>query len=141
MFLPFFQSDWWVCMPEPLSWKSGFGMNVAVLPHFRAVFLAQYLYHMTLSAILVSVSKRSEEHTSELQSQSNLVCRLLLEKKKFELVEEDLLGATIIDYKTGEVLKQGIADGRTARSLQVQIYALAWCSSTYAIRQRLELSF
>src|SRR2546430_7632869 len=32
--------------------------------------------------ILNSVTKRSEEHTSELQSQSNLVCRLLLEKKK-----------------------------------------------------------
>src|SRR2546430_5261166 len=33
----------------------------------------------------VQISKsavRSEEHTSELQSQSNLVCRLLLEKKK-----------------------------------------------------------
>src|SRR2546427_4732860 len=29
-----------------------------------------------------SCSTRSEEHTSELQSQSNLVCRLLLEKKK-----------------------------------------------------------
>src|SRR2546427_941301 len=28
---------------------------------------------------------RSEEHTSELQSQSNLVCRLLLEKKKQEV--------------------------------------------------------
>src|SRR2546430_11328425 len=28
------------------------------------------------------VATRSEEHTSELQSQSNLVCRLLLEKKK-----------------------------------------------------------
>src|SRR2546430_12775033 len=28
------------------------------------------------------VTDRSEEHTSELQSQSNLVCRLLLEKKK-----------------------------------------------------------
>src|SRR2546430_8181590 len=28
--------------------------------------------------------RRSEEHTSELQSQSNLVCRLLLEKKKTE---------------------------------------------------------
>src|SRR5438270_9703489 len=27
---------------------------------------------------------RSEEHTSELQSQSNLVCRLLLEKKKYQ---------------------------------------------------------
>src|SRR2546430_11299355 len=31
---------------------------------------------------LVSGAVRSEEHTSELQSQSNLVCRLLLEKKK-----------------------------------------------------------
>src|SRR2546430_3158450 len=31
---------------------------------------------------LVPVVRRSEEHTSELQSQSNLVCRLLLEKKK-----------------------------------------------------------
>src|SRR2546430_11932553 len=30
----------------------------------------------------VTQSVRSEEHTSELQSQSNLVCRLLLEKKK-----------------------------------------------------------
>src|SRR2546427_5941334 len=30
----------------------------------------------------LSVRPRSEEHTSELQSQSNLVCRLLLEKKK-----------------------------------------------------------
>src|SRR2546427_6885820 len=29
-----------------------------------------------------AMSGRSEEHTSELQSQSNLVCRLLLEKKK-----------------------------------------------------------
>src|SRR5688572_33503359 len=29
-----------------------------------------------------AASSRSEEHTSELQSQSNLVCRLLLEKKK-----------------------------------------------------------
>src|SRR2546430_8999916 len=29
-----------------------------------------------------SAALRSEEHTSELQSQSNLVCRLLLEKKK-----------------------------------------------------------
>src|SRR2546430_11322214 len=30
----------------------------------------------------VEIAARSEEHTSELQSQSNLVCRLLLEKKK-----------------------------------------------------------
>src|SRR5688572_31382515 len=32
-------------------------------------------------------TERSEEHTSELQSQSNLVCRLLLEKKKNETNE------------------------------------------------------
>src|SRR2546430_4033160 len=32
--------------------------------------------------LILSLSPRSEEHTSELQSQSNLVCRLLLEKKK-----------------------------------------------------------
>src|SRR5688572_32588879 len=30
----------------------------------------------------IGIAERSEEHTSELQSQSNLVCRLLLEKKK-----------------------------------------------------------
>src|SRR2546427_4290456 len=35
-----------------------------------------------LIAGLGSSEDRSEEHTSELQSQSNLVCRLLLEKKK-----------------------------------------------------------
>src|SRR5256886_6079724 len=34
----------------------------------------------------VSKSSRSEEHTSELQSQSNLVCRLLLEKKKNQYI-------------------------------------------------------
>src|SRR2546427_913224 len=32
--------------------------------------------------VLAHRAHRSEEHTSELQSQSNLVCRLLLEKKK-----------------------------------------------------------
>src|SRR2546427_8210210 len=31
------------------------------------------------------INRRSEEHTSELQSQSNLVCRLLLEKKKKQM--------------------------------------------------------
>src|SRR2546427_8034612 len=36
------------------------------------------------------LSGRSEEHTSELQSQSNLVCRLLLEKKKTADFERDM---------------------------------------------------
>src|SRR2546430_16497374 len=33
---------------------------------------------------------RSEEHTSELQSQSNLVCRLLLEKKKTNVIRNKI---------------------------------------------------
>src|SRR5256886_9722653 len=39
--------------------------------------------------IMPSVA-RSEEHTSELQSQSNLVCRLLLEKKKKKKCQIDM---------------------------------------------------
>src|SRR2546430_6053499 len=41
------------------------------------------MYPYTLSSVTQGAGRqRSEEHTSELQSQSNLVCRLLLEKKK-----------------------------------------------------------
>src|SRR2546430_6696352 len=43
----------------------------------------------TTNAASVS-GTRSEEHTSELQSQSNLVCRLLLEKKKQNHTEEPI---------------------------------------------------
>src|SRR5206468_10875695 len=38
--------------------------------------------HGTASTVVVTAKNRSEEHTSELQSRSDLVCRLLLEKKK-----------------------------------------------------------
>src|SRR2546430_12451421 len=38
--------------------------------------------HQVLAFRTLWMPLRSEEHTSELQSQSNLVCRLLLEKKK-----------------------------------------------------------
>src|SRR2546427_8408760 len=37
-----------------------------------------------ISSTMDGLFMRSEEHTSELQSQSNLVCRLLLEKKKHD---------------------------------------------------------
>src|SRR5690606_41206417 len=39
--------------------------------------------------------QRSEEHTSELQSRENLVCRLLLEKKKGHLLRGRTLGRSI----------------------------------------------
>src|SRR2546427_6614575 len=38
--------------------------------------------HLLLETLQLGPALRSEEHTSELQSQSNLVCRLLLEKYK-----------------------------------------------------------
>src|SRR2546430_3606810 len=43
---------------------------------------SRYVYVGTYTAPNTAPGGRSEEHTSELQSQSNLVCRLLLEKKK-----------------------------------------------------------
>src|SRR5437588_10213762 len=55
-FSPSRHSDWCVCMPEPLSMKIGFGMNVTVLPAWRAVFLTTYLYLSTLSAVFSKVS-------------------------------------------------------------------------------------
>src|SRR5256886_6718950 len=41
--------------------------------------------------------RRSEEHTSELQSQSNLVCRLLLEKKKYRLLSVMVYDKRLVD--------------------------------------------
>src|SRR2546430_12624815 len=45
---------------------------------------------------------RSEEHTSELQSQSNLVCRLLLEKKKNHPPPLPLLSLLQLDHSSHE---------------------------------------
>src|SRR2546430_8719990 len=44
-------------------------------------------------ARMSAAASRSEEHTSELQSQSNLVCRLLLEKKKKTIYDDLRMGA------------------------------------------------
>src|SRR2546427_997571 len=51
------------------------------LEHVRQTgcYLAQFF---GTDQLVSELTPRSEEHTSELQSQSNLVCRLLLEKKK-----------------------------------------------------------
>src|SRR2546430_8984890 len=47
---------------------------------------------------------RSEEHTSELQSQSNLVCRLLLEKKNLLLYVVPRFGQTYKNCITAQLL-------------------------------------
>src|SRR5690606_40463070 len=43
---------------------------------------ASFLVELQQSTAAIQQQHRSEEHTSELQSRENLVCRLLLEKKK-----------------------------------------------------------
>src|SRR5256885_4852336 len=53
---------------------------------FRSLFTVNrpviFSFHGYISVIQQLLFGRSEEHTSELQSPCNLVCRLLLEKKK-----------------------------------------------------------
>src|SRR2546430_12376889 len=49
--------------------------------------------------------ERSEEHTSELQSQSNLVCRLLLEKKK-SIVHYPMLAVALPGERLATVLTE-----------------------------------
>src|SRR2546430_10713654 len=52
------------------------------IPFHTAADIAAQVAEALEHAHKFSIVHRSEEHTSELQSQSNLVCRLLLEKKK-----------------------------------------------------------
>jgi len=60
---------------------------------------------------------------------------------RFDRVDEDLLGATIVDYKTGEVRDQRTADRRVKETLQLKIYALAWREMNGVLPQRVELRF
>src|SRR2546430_6889940 len=73
----------------PLSRSAVVALSLAVVPPLRAnppvasyVFPAGGQRGTTVPVRVGGLFLRSEEHTSELQSQSNLVCRLLLEKKK-----------------------------------------------------------
>src|SRR5690606_41742380 len=53
--------------------------SIAVSP--RDVLVYTSVGYVEQERVVSSEDKRSEEHTSELQSRENLVCRLLLEKK------------------------------------------------------------
>src|SRR2546430_11653202 len=52
--------------------------------------LSIVVYSQPVTSATSATSARSEEHTSELQSQSNLVCRLLLEKKKKDIARRGM---------------------------------------------------
>src|SRR5256885_7412050 len=73
----------------PMSWLAGYSAGVSSCtctsqaPSMSAT--GTHASRMSLSMLspsLLADADRSEEHTSELQSPCNLVCRLLLEKKK-----------------------------------------------------------
>src|SRR2546430_2233134 len=73
----------------PRDWEEAFGHGVVLLEtfvdpqrHRGTVYRAANWIYVGNSRGFRRTRVRSEEHTSELQSQSNLVCRLLLEKKK-----------------------------------------------------------
>src|SRR2546430_8908939 len=66
--------------PYTTLFRSGY--SVDPVEHLVIVFMINQLPNRSDIAGKFPTLVRSEEHTSELQSQSNLVCRLLLEKKK-----------------------------------------------------------
>src|SRR2546430_13158986 len=69
--------------PYTTLFRSGRGFNWVFLRGRTGRFAGAFLLLVGLVFLTVAwFDFRSEEHTSELQSQSNLVCRLLLEKKK-----------------------------------------------------------
>src|SRR5690606_39966142 len=70
------------CPPEETEPEKA-GSTAVVLPEIPQGVVWQLLPPVTYDASgLLEIQRRSEEHTSELQSRENLVCRLLLEKKK-----------------------------------------------------------
>src|SRR5437016_11707945 len=72
-------------------WRSGNQANTNRLKQFIGYILAKPHRHTT---VLPRCLRRSEEHTSELQSLTNLVCRLLLEKKKKKIKDKTQLQNT-----------------------------------------------
>src|SRR5256886_12758940 len=64
-----------------MTWRPNQTARLRITPTTAAVTAESA---MVMRLLPRNCSMRSEEHTSELQSQSNLVCRLLLEKKKKE---------------------------------------------------------
>src|SRR3989475_9127616 len=81
-----------LCVIRPRArWPVGGGVSVMSL--FELASMSRLTLGLSLLVVAAAIAAgcgadrtgqpaRSEEHTSELQSQSNLVCRLLLEKKK-----------------------------------------------------------
>src|SRR2546430_13475200 len=84
-------------LPISIGWRT---LRLRQLSLLRRKFLGLALLLVSLAGL------RSEEHTSELQSQSKLVCRLLLEKKKqvaptasFKPARESSFHCSLVAYR------------------------------------------
>src|SRR5690349_23433450 len=76
----------------PTLFKEGFGR---IRDRYRAApIFTRALYFGVGEGVL-----RSEEHTSELQSRRDLVCRLLLEKKKKKKIHKNMIRITKLSNK------------------------------------------
>src|SRR5260221_3538452 len=81
-------------------------------------------------------SKRSEEHTSELQSHSDLVCRLLLEKKKQASVVTQINRAmSQLDQVTQRNASAAEELSSTAQEINSQAMSLQYAMSLFMIRR------
>src|SRR2546421_1962132 len=81
------------------------GIRTTTCPLVSRAMLFGVLRSKYGSTMMILTPSRSEEHTSELQSRSDLVCRLLLEKKKIYVPHRHVYGAQGIMF-----MKDGVND-------------------------------
>src|SRR2546426_7338163 len=72
----------WALVIAAIARRSGWLVLAALLVPYALAWLSHFFVEHNRPATFDHPLWRSEEHTSELQSPCNLVCRLLLEKKK-----------------------------------------------------------
>src|SRR5256885_2528783 len=83
------------------------------------------------AAALIMAYSRSEEHTSELQSPCNLVCRLLLEKKKIDPIDRRQL----ILIRIGDVQATRVCRSSSLVAMVAPL-DLSWGNSAYVCASR-----
>src|SRR5690606_41570228 len=71
-----------------LRFTNYYAGSTVCAPSREALLTGKHTGHTYIRGNFLTNEKRSEEHTSELQSRENLVCRLLLEKKNTNQVEQ-----------------------------------------------------
>src|SRR5260370_12831822 len=78
--------------------------------------------------------KRSEEHTSELQSHLNLVCRLLLEKKKKHQLENLCIFALILFFIHSATLRPHLTGVHAQEDLHIEFVGIKYGSHIHMLR-------